>query len=76
MKKIGIIFAMKEELENEITAIEDSIKAEMTAQNVNELNKNNITLFNALYNINSALKYPYYSSIHFIDLSTALFHPL
>ena len=28
---------MKEELENEITAIEDSIKAEMTAQNVNEL---------------------------------------
>ena len=28
---------MKEELENEITAIEDSIKAEMTAQNVNEM---------------------------------------
>lgn len=28
---------MKEELENEITTIEDEIKAEMTAQNVNEM---------------------------------------
>ena len=28
---------MQEELQAEITAIEDSIKAEMTAQNVNEL---------------------------------------
>ena len=29
--------AMAEELQGEITAIEDSIKAEMTAQNVNEI---------------------------------------
>ena len=30
--------AMAEELQDEITAIEDSIKAEMTAQNASELN--------------------------------------
>lgn len=37
VKELKELKAMAEELQTEITAIEDSIKAEMTALNVNEL---------------------------------------
>ena len=37
VRELKELKVMQEELQAEITAIEDSIKAEMTAQNVNEL---------------------------------------
>ena len=37
VKELKELKAMQEELQAEITAIEDSLKAEMTQQNVNEL---------------------------------------